>query len=152
VVVDADYVSENGMGFEKTLRRFADLVQDSGFDKRQRVGHEGGFLFCHADGFADVGLWVMPNNDADGMIEDWAEACVADWDKPILDYAYKVLKKVPGPRKYKDIHKTKALIATWLSWQKIPGQGLHQGVRDGAIDLDKVLGRRLLEWLRRVFP
>ena len=150
-IVDADYKESNGLGCGGTLDQITALTKNYGFNQRHRVGQGGGFLFEHNDGFSPLGVWIMPNNMDDGMKEDWAIASASADEQAALKYAGTVLHAVPGGIKYKSNHHQKAVAAVWMAWQANPGQGLHQAVKNGLIDMSKPAARNLEAWLKKTF-
>ncbi|MFN9914703.1 MAG: DUF3226 domain-containing protein, partial [Pirellulaceae bacterium] len=68
MVVDADYRDELGLGFAHTLDKIREQVLAHGFSSEKRL-QEGGFLFDHPDGLSPFGVWIMPDNRSDGMLE-----------------------------------------------------------------------------------
>ncbi|MDR1555397.1 MAG: hypothetical protein LBS39_05170, partial [Campylobacteraceae bacterium] len=69
-----------------------------------------------------VGIWVMPNNNLNGTIEDFISFLVPEDDKlmPIVDLTLENIEK-KELNKYSTQYKSKAKIHTWLAWQENPG-------------------------------
>src|SRR5665648_119352 len=134
-VVDADS-DVNGGGYQRTIDRVAKIVAPYGFTLISNP--VGGILFEHDDGLADFGLWVMPNNRDEGMLEDWIKSCVHPDEVVLFKHAKEVVCELSQP-KFKPIHRSKAIVATWLAWQEKPGHGLYRIVEDNLIDLDLYL-------------
>ncbi len=110
----------------------------------------GGILFQHDDGLADFGLWVMPNNRDEGMLEDWIKSCVHQDEHKLFAHAETVVATLPQT-KFKLIHFSKAEVATWMAWQKQPGHGLYRAVEDQLIDMDSALFKELCVWLTHIY-
>ena len=110
-----------------------------------------GLIYNHDDGLADFGLWVMPDNSSDGMLEDWLKQCVAPAEQALLTQAVSVVGSLPQPTKFKPLHLSKAEVATWVAWQRSPGQGLHLAVRDQLLDVGYPGYMKLSAWLTHVF-
>ena len=58
---------------------------------------------------------------------------------------------LPIPIKFKEIHRSKAEVATWLAWQKKPGHGPYSALEDSCIDSNSAQFTQLASWLRQVF-
>ena len=58
---------------------------------------------------------------------------------------------VRNPHLFKDVHKTKAVIHTWLAWQDEPGPQLHEAVKHRVLDPKKPESRAFVDWFRRLF-
>ncbi len=71
IAVDTDQHA-NGGGFARTLDQLTQRLTPAGYQQRAGSG-AGGFLFGHSDGLNDLGVWLMPNNADDGMLEDWIQ-------------------------------------------------------------------------------
>jgi hypothetical protein len=147
VVVDADS-AVNGGGYKRTIDRVTEIVASYGFTLASSP--VGGVLFQHDDGLADFGLWVMPNNCNDGMLEDWIKSCVHPDENNLFAHAETVVDTLPQP-KFKPIHISKAEVATWLAWQKQPGHGLYRAVEDQLIDTESALFKELCVWLTHIY-
>ncbi len=147
VVVDADS-EDNGGGYQRAIDRVTKIVEPYGFTLASNP--VGGVLFQHDDGLADFGLWVMPNNRDEGMLEDWIKSCVHQDEHKLFAHAETVVDTLPQP-KFKPIHISKAEVATWLAWQKQPGHGLYRAVEDQLIDTNSVLFKELCVWLTHIY-
>lgn len=151
VVVDAD-TDEHGGGFSRTVRQFKEKVADYGYlCPAINNTSSGGLLFDHNDGLNDLGLWVMPNNRDEGMLEDWLAQCVLAEERPLFDHASSVIDDLPFELKFKPLRRQKAHIATWLAWQERPGEGLYNALEAGLVDKESLLYITLVDWLERVF-
>ena len=147
VVVDADS-EDNGGGYNHAIDRVAEIVKPYGFTFTSNP--VGGVLFQHNDGLADLGMWVMPNNCDEGMLEDWIKSCVHPDEHKLFAHAKTVVDTLPQP-KFKPIHISKAEVATWLAWQKQPGHGLYRAVEDQLIDTESALFKELCVWLTHIY-
>lgn len=92
----------------------------------------------------------MPDNNADGMTENMIKQTACSEELALLQHAITTVAGLPKP-KFKPIHKTKAEIATWMAWQKIPGQGLAAVVADNLIDMQNPAINQLIDWLKRIY-
>ncbi len=147
VVVDADSAA-NGSGYKHVINKVDNIVKPYGFTLASDP--VGGILFKHDDDLADFGLWVMPNNCDEGMLEDWIKRCVHSDEHELFSHAETVVDTLPQP-KFKPIHISKAEVATWLAWQKHPGHGLYRAVEDKLIDTDSALFKELCVWLTHIY-
>ena len=147
VVVDADS-EDNGGGYNRAIDRVTEIVKSYGFTLAS--DSVGGILFKHDDGLADFGLWVMPNNCDEGMLEDLIKTCVHPDENILFAHAKTVVDTLPQ-KKFKSIHISKAEVATWLAWQKQPGHGLYRAVEDQLIDTNSALFLELKVWLTHIY-
>ncbi len=149
IIVDADY-SEHGSGKQKTLDQVSNVLENIGFTLRDREPVQEGFLFKHSDGLEDFGLWIMPNNYSEGMLEDWIIQCINSDEKALFGQADTAVQELPSP-KFKPHLESKAKVATWLAWQKTPGHGLYTAMKEGLLDEQSVPYKNLSDWLQKVF-
>jgi hypothetical protein len=148
VVVDADSAA-NGGGYKLTIGRVEKIVAPYGFVLAAHT--MGGMVFQHNDGLADFGLWVMPNNADEGMLEDWIKQSIHPDERGLFAHAEAVVATLPQPPKFKPIHRSKAEVATWLAWQRQPGHGPYRAVEDGLIDTIGTHYKNLVAWLGYVY-
>ncbi|MBC6421204.1 MAG: hypothetical protein GDA43_17750 [Hormoscilla sp. SP5CHS1] len=64
-----------------------------------------------------VGVWLMPNNQVPGMLEDFVASLIPSEDA-LLAKAETVLQELEatGINRYSIVQHPKALIHTWLAW------------------------------------
>lgn len=108
-------------------------------------------MFAHGDGLPPIGLWIMPNNLADGMLENFVEQLIhTPEQQALLAHARSAIGGLPTTL-FRPIHSTKALIGTWRAWQKTPNGPLYQAIKDGALDLGSLPAQRFQNWLKATF-
>lgn len=146
LVIDADFQSTDN-GFDKAFGTVQRILQDWGYDISSATN---GFIFKHPDKLPDFGLWIMPDNASDGLIEDFIKQSVIASDLPLFNRAAMAVSALPEP-KFKPIRASKAEVATWMAWQEKPGQPLAGAVGQNLIDFDNGLPKLFIEWLRQVY-
>ncbi len=147
VIVDADTAPDGG--YQRTYDSVNAIVKPIGYSLK--ANPLGGLIFEHNDGLADFGLWIMPDNFKEGMLEDWLKQCVHPNEQALFNHAVSVVDNLPFTPKFRDIHKTKAEVSTWMAWQKQPGHGLYRAVTDQLLDSKKPLYTDLIAWLKHIF-
>ncbi|MCG8701532.1 MAG: hypothetical protein MI922_26005, partial [Bacteroidales bacterium] len=77
-----------------------------------------------------IGIWIMPDNDTNGMLEDFVKQLVPI-DDSLMPFVEESLDKIEssGVNNYKAIHKSKARIHTWLAWQETPGTPMGLAIK-----------------------
>jgi len=148
IVVDADYKQQHGLGYEGTIARVNGIVQPYDFELDQDSAH--GIRFKSKEGFADFGLWIMPDNRQEGMLEDWIKLCVKESEQELFQQATDAVQHLANP-KFPEHLTSKAEVATWLAWQKQPGHGLYGAIKDDLLDSSSVLFEELKQWLLEIF-
>ncbi|TAE31888.1 MAG: hypothetical protein EAY65_07705 [Alphaproteobacteria bacterium] len=156
IVIDADYpTSDNGMlgkGYADTLAEVERIVTEHGYPAFSRVEHSSGWITHHPDSdYCTIGLWIMPNNQDDGMLEDFIIANLKSEYAPFMQEAKNIIeakKKQTYDGKFNvHHHHAKAQLGTWKSWYHKP---------DDDITIDKMDDTKqgiehLKAWLRAVF-
>jgi hypothetical protein len=68
-----------------------------------------------------IGVWIMPNNNLNGILEDFISFLVPQ-DDELLPIVNATLQNLEDQKlnKYSLMHKSKAAIHSWLSWQEDP--------------------------------
>jgi hypothetical protein len=103
-------------------------------------------------GALKVGVWIMPNNNLNGMLEDFISFLVPKDDLilPIID---ENLTEIESQKlnKYSQIHRSKALIHSWLSVQEDPGTPLGQGITKRYLSTDEDTCSLLISWINNLF-
>lgn len=98
-----------------------------------------------------VGIWVMPDNQLPGRLEDFVRRLVPPGDD-LWTHAGKIVDEIPEElRRFRAIHRAKAHVHTWLAWQREPGMRLGPAVTRRLLDSGAPEAVRMVAWLRRLF-
>jgi len=99
-----------------------------------------------------VGVWLMPNNQLPGMLEDFV-AYVIPPGGTLHPKAEAILQELEqaGLNRYTLIHHPKALIHTWLAWQKTPAMPMGQAITAQVLSCDCPIALIFIEWLKHLF-
>lgn len=151
IMVDAD---ENVTSRWQAIR---DRLQDNG--KLQGLTYttvpaappSGGWISAEPDR-PRIGVWIMPDNQQPGKLEDFAVGLIPGSDR-LLTKAELVLQEIDtaGLRLYSATDQPKALIHTWLAWQQEPGQPLGTAITARSLRHNAPLALAFVDWLRRLF-
>lgn len=152
IIVDADYKDRGHppelTGYLKTLQDVKKIAESHDFTLP--IEQTNGLIFKHLDGTAKFGLWIMPNNQNEGMLEDFVKTCIKTEEQPLFSHAVSTVQEIPE-QKFKSHHLAKAEVATWLAWQKEPGHGLYTSVKDSLLDENNDLFQQLSTWLKHIY-
>ncbi len=100
---------------------------------------------------ARVGVWIWPDNMRIGMIEDFVESMIRDGDS-LLPVANRCVDEVRAiDQRFVDRHRQKAVIHTWLAWQKKAGRPLGVAIEEAYFDSTGELASRYVAWMIRLF-
>jgi hypothetical protein len=105
------------------------------------------------EGVADepkLGFWLMPNNQDSGMLEDF---CAELAEPASLAFAQECVEQAHGRNvtTFKEVHRSKAVIHTYLAWHDEPGYPLGKAITSQALRPHTDVAVRFTNWLIRLF-
>ena len=99
-----------------------------------------------------VGVWIMPNNDVNGMLEDFTSFLIPESDdlvKPVNEILDSI--ETQGINRYTNNHRTKAFVHTWLAWQKDPGTPMGSAITKKYLSTTPQICNSFVDWIKRLF-
>ena len=96
-----------------------------------------------------AGVWIMPDNRTKGILEDFLRFMVPQ-PNAVLDHAAASVDSIPE-KYFKKKDRSKALIHTWLAWQKKPGKPYGTAIKARFLDPGVPQADVLASWLKRLF-
>ena len=143
IIIDADINLKNRWVYIKNL------LSNQGFKMPEDVPNDGLVLL---NGNIKVGIWIMPSNDTNGMLEDFVSFLVPQNDE-LLPIVNATLNKIESKKlnKYSLIHKSKARIHSWLSWQEDPGTPMGLSITKRYLTTDNDNCKQFVNWLQKLF-
>ncbi|VEP11305.1 conserved hypothetical protein [Hyella patelloides LEGE 07179] len=145
IVVDAD------LDLTTRWQSVSDKLQESGYQNIPKEIPQTGWIHKQAK-LPKIGVWVMPNNQLPGMLEDFVTYLIPDED--ILKVkAEAILQEIETAKinPYSLTHHSKALIHTWLAWQKKPGMPMGQAITAKALSNNSEIANIFIIWLQKLF-
>ncbi len=105
-----------------------------------------GLIHQNADGLR-IGVWIMPDNQSRGMLETFLSNLVRAEHSALWAFATEACasSRAHGAP-YRDSHRDKADVHTFLAWLDPPGQSLHLSVLTEALDARSPLGEQFARW------
>lgn len=105
------------------------------------------------DGVTDkpkLGFWLMPNNQNSGMLEDF---CAELAEPGSLAFAQECVEQAHGRKvtTFKQVHRSKAVIHTYLAWHDEPGYPLGKAITRQALRPHTDVAVRFTNWLIHLF-
>lgn len=99
-----------------------------------------------------IGIWIMPDNQNNGYLEHFLSSLIPAEDKiwPFVQKQVDALKQ-QGLQVFSDAKKQKALLHTWLAWQKEPGKPFGQAAELGYFDVNSPMLENFEQWFRATF-
>ena len=147
IVVDAD------TNIAGRWQRISQILTESGKYHVPDILPEAGMVLLPCDKEdPKIGVWMMPDNQLNGMLEDFL-AMLAVNDQELLDEVDTTLTTLENKElnKYKSVHKAKARIHTFLAWQEEPGVSMWNAIAKSYLRADSEQAVLFVDWLRRLF-
>ena len=100
---------------------------------------------------ARVGVWLMPDNQQSGAMEQFLRGLVDEQDSllPIAERSTANAKS--GGASFPDSKESKAVLHTWLAWQENPGLPYGSAVKAKYFRDDSTAALTFVTWYGRVF-
>lgn len=97
-----------------------------------------------------LGFWLMPNNQESGMLEDF---CAELAEPSSLAYARECVEvaHTKNVTTFKDVHRSKAVIHTYLAWQDEPGYPLGKSITKQSLRPHTSIAINFTDWLKNLF-
>lgn len=145
-IIDADF------DLNARWNQLVDKLSALGYSLPASPSAGGTFLDAPQNStLAKVALWIMPDNRVTGMMEDFLQRLVPNGD-PLLILAETTVANIPAERRrFKDTYVSKAVVHTWLAWQKEPGTPLGLAITKHYLDTSKDIAKDFEVWLRQSF-
>lgn len=102
------------------------------------------------DGLPKLGVWLMPNNQIAGMLEDFCIEMIGAEGRQAAEAAV-VKAQGEGVTTFIAAHRSKAIAHTFLAWQDAPGRPLGQAITTQALQPQTLTARSFATWLTAVF-
>ncbi len=147
IVVDAD------QELQGRWHSLHDRLRSNGYPDLPTNLPDGGLVYPSPNPrLPKLGVWLMPNNQLPGMLEDFV-TCLVPPEDALLAKARTILAELEadGLHRYSLVHHPKALIHTWLAWQDKPGMPMGQAITARVLHKDAELAQCFVAWLQQLF-
>ena len=109
-----------------------------------------GTIIDATDEIPRVGVWMMPDNQSRGELEDFVAEMIPDND-PVWPLSRDYVRRIPDEHREFAEHKTStAELYAWLATREDPRR-MGEAIRDRYLDIDGALCTRFTDWLERLF-
>lgn len=144
IVIDAD---------DKFKARWDDLRKAChGFSTDLPVDFPMEGLIADGNDGKRLGVWIMPDNASRGMLETFMYYLVPEAQTPLWKTACDAAASARGAgAPYKDCHRDKVNIHTWLAWQDPPGQGLGSAITQKILDPKAESAKNFVDWFCKLY-
>lgn len=144
VVVDGD------TDISHRWNTLSSLISSLGFNVPDELPPNG-LIVINEDNIK-IGVWIMPNNNLNGMLEDFI-AFLVPKDDQLLPIVNQTLDNIEGQglNKYSSIHRSKATIHSWLSLQEDPGTPMGLAITKRFLTTEEQTCDLFINWLNELF-
>ena len=102
------------------------------------------------DGRPRVGVWLMPDNQSPGELEDFIEKMIPP-DDPVWPLSEACIEGIPeGDRKFRHGKILRAKVHAWLAARESP-RPMGRAIGAGDLRVDVPEAQTFLAWLRKLF-
>ena len=145
IVVDADQDAA------ARWRQLSEMFANVGYSDVPNQPVPDGTILSPPDGtiLPRVGVWIMPDNRTDGILEDFLRFLVPQ-SNALYEHAVSSVDSVPE-RRFSENDRIKAVIHTWLAWQEEPGRPYGTAITAGFLDPQSCHAIAFASWIRRLF-
>lgn len=98
-----------------------------------------------------VGVWIMPDNQARGILEDFLRFLVPPGSRLFTHVESSVASIPEEELRFNQLAQPKAIIHTWLAWQAEPGKPLGTAITAKFLDPHVAQVDVLVAWLKGLF-
>ncbi|MFP4581280.1 MAG: DUF3226 domain-containing protein [Candidatus Sumerlaeia bacterium] len=144
IIIDADTSPERRrQDLKKRLEKVSVTLPDS--------PDPNGFIGESQDDGKKVGIWMMPDNDSPGGLEDFLQPMVPNNDacwlytEECVDTASKI-----GAR-FQPQQRLKARLHTFLAWGNPPGRPYGMSIAHGYLNHQTPLADKFCDWFQKLF-
>ncbi len=109
----------------------------------------GGACIPESTSLPRVGIWLMPDNESQGELEDFIRPMLPDGD-PVWPSSNAYIDGISEEHRKFGKKTLRAKIHAWLATRKLPGR-MGAAIMQGDLEADGELAARFCEWLRQVF-
>ena len=125
-----------------------DRLSEEGIDAPPRADPYGAII--EPDGYPRIGVWMMPDNQSPGDMEDFVRGMIPDRD-PVWPRSQRYVEEIPlAHRRFRHAKLLRAQLYAWLATRMIPQR---MGAAIGAGDLGATGPSvvKFADWLKRLF-
>jgi hypothetical protein len=98
-----------------------------------------------------VGVWLMPDNQNDGNLEDFLRTLI-DENDGLIEHARSATERaIQLGAAFPLVDRLKAIIHAWLAWQEEPGLPYGTAIRAKFFRHDSPVAARFVQWFRILY-
>jgi len=110
-----------------------------------------GLVLTHESG-RRFGIWVMPDNSSSAMLEDFLGCLVPDEGNAIWQFATQCVDAARAQgAAYRDTHRPKANLHTYLAWEDPPGERIGAAITKKFLNPHAETAQTFVAWFKRLY-
>ena len=124
-------------------------LRDAGYDPPAQPDLDG-TIISETEDLPRVGIWLMPDNESAGELEDFVARMIPD-DDPVWPLSQGYIDGIPtSDRKFTENKTQRTKVHAWLAAREDPRQ-MGQAIRAQDLKINGELCQKFVDWLRRLF-
>lgn len=148
IIVDANAKGAQPR-FESLLEKIETILGENCLNNSTLT--DSGFKWAVNDNLT-IGIWIMPNNSSVGYLEHFVSDLIAPENKTFLFCKEKINELSEKDFcNFTDVKKQKAILHTYLAWQKSPGLPMGTAVDAGYINPNSPNADSFQTWFENTF-
>lgn len=143
--------SDCRFGFSKTKELIDNKIKNRGFDQLTNIRDSG---LRSQKGKTKIGVWIMPDNHAEGNLEDFLKTIILNSHDGNWNYAVQQTDNALNSNigfTAKSHHRSKSEMGAWLAWHDPPRMSFGKALSEGYFDRQHPSYLALVNWLKWVF-
>ena len=126
-----------------------DRLRNEGFDTPRQPDPDG-TIIPETENLPRVGVWLMPDNESLGELEDFVARMIPG-DDPVWPLSEDYIEGIPlADRKFTENKIQRAKVHAWLAAREDPRR-MGEAIRAQDLDVDGKLCQKFIDWLNRLF-
>jgi len=148
IVLDAD-IPEDKPDIMVRWQQLSNKLKKYGYTLPTQPDKQG-TIHPNIGKYPSIGIWLMPNNQEAGMLEDFLKKLALPDTLETAQSCVKCARRRKVTH-FKEAHLSKAEIYTYLAWQDEPGKPFGIAITAHTLHPNTELADIFIEWLKRLF-
>jgi hypothetical protein len=98
-----------------------------------------------------LGVWLMPNNRDPGKLEDFLRGLIGSRNRLIRHAESVTDRAVDHGAKYRRVDRIKAVLHTWLAWQRVPGVPFGTALNNKYFGHASPTAKAFISWFKTLY-
>ena len=147
IIVDA-----NEVGPEARLKSLLNFIEIELNTKIENTKLDSKGFYVQLPNNLSIGIWIMPNNKNNGYLEHFLSELITEQNQT-LAFANATLNQLSEKEfcLFSKVKKQKALVHTYLAWQKTPGLPFGSAIQSGFLDASSPSADVFVDWFQKTF-